>query len=343
VTNDFPDAEPAPATRRGRATIIDVAAAAGVSKSLASRSLRGEPGVSEENRRRVSEAAESLGYRLNSAARSLVLGVSGLIGVVLNDIGNQHHTAIVAGVEAAARERGMDVILAHGGHSIDELRRRIDTMVKLRVDGLIIASSWVPSAALDQVGREIPTVVVAHLDNPPESIDTIASDDVAGARAAADHLMAIGRRRVAYVTRSTSATSDARWRGVDAALTAAGITGTRRFIDGGSGDRDAELRNLLALREFDAVLLNNDQTAADVIRCARELGISVPEDLAVIGYDNTPLATALIPTLSSVDQPQQLMGRRAVEAIVERQEGRVEPLRTYFSPRLVIRDSSSFG
>jgi DNA-binding LacI/PurR family transcriptional regulator len=336
VSSGSPDSVPA-AARRGRATIVDVAAAAGISKSLASRALRGEPGVSEENRRRVGEAAAALGYRTNSAARSLVLGVSGLIGVILNDIGNQHHTAIVAGVEAAARERGAEVILAHGGHSIAELRSRIDTMVGLRVDGLVIVSSWVPPATLDQLGREIPTVVVAQLDRPPESIDTIASDDVAGARAAVEHLLATGRRRIGYVTRSTSATSDARRRGVDAALAAAGTQGSHHVLD---RDDSVGLRALLARRTFDAVLLNNDQTAADVIRCARELGISVPDDLAVIGYDDTPLAAALIPTLSSVDQPQELMGRRAVEAIVERQAGRTEPLREFFPPKLVVRSSS---
>jgi DNA-binding LacI/PurR family transcriptional regulator len=266
------------------------------------------------------------------------MGVSGLVGVILNDIGNQHHTAIVAGVEEAARERGVEVILAHGGHSIDELVSRIDTMVKLRVDGLIIASSWVPHTALDRVGREIPTVVVARLDNPPESIDTIASDDVAGARAAVDHLLATGRGRIAYITRSTSATSDARRRGVEHALAAVGTQGHHFVI--GRGD-DTELRALLERREFDAVLLNNDQTAADVIRYARELGISVPGELAVIGYDNTPLASAVYPALSSVDQPQQLMGRRAVEAIVERQSGRASPVRQFFAPALVVRESSS--
>jgi DNA-binding LacI/PurR family transcriptional regulator len=326
------------AARRSRATIVDVAGAAGVSKSLASRALRGEPGVSEESRRRIGEAAEALGYRINSAARSLVLGVSGLVGVILNDIGNQHHTAIVAGVEAEARERGAEVILAHGGHSVSELQNRIDTMVGLRVDGLIIVSSWVPHVALDNVGREIPTVVVARLDGPPESIDTIASDDIAGARAAALHLLATGRRRIGYVTRSTSATSDARRRGVDEALATAGIRSSHHVLDRADA---AGLRALLARREFDAVLLNNDQTAADVIRVARDLGISVPAELAVIGYDDTPLAAALIPTLSSVDQPQELMGRRAVQALAERQNGRTEPLREYFPPTLVVRDSSA--
>jgi DNA-binding LacI/PurR family transcriptional regulator len=332
-------AEPTPTpVRRGRATIVDVAAAARVSKSLASRALRGEPGVSEESRRRINEAAESLGYRINSAARSLVLGVSGLIGVILNDIGNQHHTAIVAGVEAEARERGAEVILAHGGHSVSELQSRIDTMVGLRVDGLIIVSSWVPHATLDTVGREIPTVVVARLDDPPESIDTIASDDEAGARAAVEQLLATGRRRIGYVTRSASATSAARGRGLDQALTQVGIRGSQHVLP---RDDTGDLRALLARREFDAVLLNNDQTAADVIRVARDLGISVPTDLAVIGYDDTPLAAALIPTLSSVDQPQQLMGRRAVQALAERQNGRTEPLREFFPPTLVVRDSSA--
>lgn len=321
-----------------RPTIIDVARRAGVSKSLASRALRGEPGVSEARRDVVVTAAADLGYRLNSAARSLVQGVSGLIGVVLNEIGNQHHTSIVTGIEQAAAVSGTRVIIGNGRHDPQELSRQIDTMLELRVDGLIIISSWVAHDVLARTGREVPTVVVTQLEHPPEEVDTIASDDVVGAALAVDHFVAVGRERIAYVTRSTSPTSRARVRGAREAAVRSGLRVAVFELD---PEDSAGLRDIVVSRAFDAILCNNDITAAEVIRCAQECCVLVPDQLALIGYDNTVLASLLAPSLSSVDQPQLLMGRRATEALRERMEaGREEPLRELYAPTLVVREST---
>ncbi|MFC8304502.1 LacI family DNA-binding transcriptional regulator [Specibacter sp. NPDC057265] len=320
-----------------RPTIIDVARHAGVSKSLASRALRGDPGVSSGSRERVQQAAQELAYRLNSAARSLVRGVSGLIGVVLNEIGNQHHTGIVAGVEAHARSHNASVIISHGGNSPAELSRQIDTLIELRVDGLVIVSSWVPHHTLERAGREVPTVVVTQIDDPPGMVDTIASDDVAGAVLAVEHLIAAGRKRIAYLTRSASATSRARIRGVRQAAASAGVVCEVHEL---AHHDAAGLRALVTGRAHDAMLCNNDLTAAEVIRIAREAGIAVPGELALIGYDNTPLAELVFPSLSSVNQPQYRMGERAGAAITERLAGREQAIREFHAPALVLRAST---
>ena len=332
----MPLASTPPAPRR--ATIVDVARRAGVSKSLASRALRGEAGVSEASRHRISAAAEELGYRLNSPARALVQGASGLIGVLLNEIGNQHHTAIVEGVEACAAEQGARVILAHGSGDARKIVSQLDTFTELRVDGLIIVSSWVPHDALAAVGAETPTVVVSRLLAPPDTIDTIASDDAAGARAAVTHLIASGRRSIGYLTRSESPTSRARTDGMFDALAAADLEG--RVFSVGTG-RGADLGTLFRSRICDGLLCNNDLTAAEALRVARLEGISVPGELALIGYDNTPLAEVLRPALTSVDQPQYRMGFRAATLLVERIDGRRTPLHEQFMPRLVVRESST--
>lgn len=323
-----------------RATIIDVAARAGVSKSLASRALRDEPGVSAENRARVKQAATECGYRLNSAARSLVRGRSGLLGVVLNEIENQHHTTVVGGVEAYAEQHDLGVLLAHGGGDPARLTSQINTMLELRVDGLVIVSAWVPRSELKRMGGELPTVVVSRLQDPPSVIDTICSDDVVGSRLAVAHLLDSGRRSIGYLTRSQSPTSKARVEGLLDATRAAGIEG-RIFEVPRQGS--AEIAAVLTGRSCDALLCNNDQTAAETLRLAREIGIDVPEELALVGYDNTPLSELVSPALSSVDQPQRLMGLRAAEAIAQRLAGRTEPLREFHEPTLVIRDSSGYS
>lgn len=323
-------------TASRRPTIIDVARHAGVSKSLASRALRGDSGVSSSSRDLVIDAARELGYRPNSAARSLVRGVSGLVGVVLNQLDNQHHTGIVQGVQARAKELNARVIIGNGGQSPEELERQIDTMIELRVDGLVIVSSWVPRQVLERAGSEVPTVVLTHLADPSAEVDTIASDDVYGAQLAVEHLIQAGHKRIAYLSRSASATSQARIDGVVLALETAKLPCTIFQVDPGE---DIDLQQLSA-SGVDAVLCNNDLTAAEVIRLAHEQQISVPGQLAVIGYDNTALAHLLYPSLTSIDQPQVNMGRRAVDAIVERTAGRTEALRELYTPQLVARAST---
>ena len=184
--------------------------------------LRGETGVSSENRQRVLQAAQELGYRLNSAARSLVAHESGVLGVVLNDIGNAHHAQIVTGVETAARQRGLRTLITHGAQNADELVHQTNTLLEMQVDGLIVVSSWMPEDTLQSLGQEVPTVVVAHLANPPAQVDLVA-DDFAGSTAAGKHLLEVGRSRVAYLTCSMSATSKARWHGIREQVQAAGV------------------------------------------------------------------------------------------------------------------------
>lgn len=323
---------------RRRPTIIDVALLAGVSKSLVSRALRGDAGVSPERRRAIADAADELGYRPNSAARALVRGRSGLIGVVLNEIGNPHHTEIVAGVEARAAELGASAIIADGAGSPERLVSRIETMLELRVDGLVIVSPWVPTAVLDRAGLTTPTVVVSRLLDPPDSVDTITSDDVSGAATAMRSLIAAGRTRLGYVTASQSPTSQARVTGVQRAAAEAGLECLVLELASRSVDRGV-IAGLLARSGRDAVLCNNDVIAIAVMSAARQIGLRVPEELSVVGYDNIALCELTVPELSSVDQPQRAMGERAVDALWERSQGRSQPIREEFEPRLVARAS----
>ena len=330
---------PGDGTAGRRPTIIDVAERAGVSKSLVSRALRGDPGVSPERREAIARSAADLGYRPNSAARSLVRGRSGLIGVVLNEIGNQHHTEIVAGVESRAAQLGASVIIADGAGSPDRLSDRLETMLELRVDGLVLASSWVARADLERAGRSTPTVAVSRLIDPPSSVDTIASDDVSGAAEATRALISAGRTRLGYITTSTSPTSAARVAGVRSAAEGAGLAYEVFELPPQRAGR-AEVAEVLRGSGVDGVLCNNDVTAVTVLAAARQSGIRVPDDLAVIGYDDTRLCLLTDPELSSVDQPQRAMGERAIDAIWERANGRARAVREDFPPRLVLRAST---
>ncbi|HIY66583.1 MAG TPA: LacI family transcriptional regulator [Candidatus Agrococcus pullicola] len=323
--------------KRRPVTIHEVAARAGISKSLASRALRGERGVADETRRRIHTAAAELGYRINSAARSLAHGRSGIVGVVVNDIGNPHFAGVVAGAELEARERGRRVILGHGAGSPGELSRQVETLLELRVDGIVVISSWVPREVLETAAETTPVAVVARLNDPLDAVDTIAGDDVRGARMAAEHLLAVGCRSLGYVTRSTSVTSEARFDGFFAALCQIGLEPVVHRIPHGD---DAAIAEVLH-SGVDGILANNDLTAVEIFRVGREHGIDVPDRAATVGYDDTPLARLVTPGLTSVNQPQRAMGRRAIECIAERQEGRTDPVRALYEPKLVVRASTA--
>lgn len=319
-----------------RATLLDVAKLAGVSKSLASRALRKEAGVSPGNRERVLAAAKELNYLPSFAARSLRADTK-ILGVVLNDVGNPHNTAIVAGIEAAAAENDFDTIMGNGAERPKKLAKVLRAMLELNVNGIVVVSSWVPQRALERAGRIVPVCAVARYETPPPTIDSVTLDDVEGGRRACEHLMSVGARNIAYVTRSASATSHARERGVRQVLDAAGLPLAKYHLplwDSG------QIRAIVAEGGHAGILANNDMSAAEVLRAAEDERIRVPQELAVVGYDDTILARVLSPTLTSIAQPQEKMGRRAVELIASRIAGRTEPIRAVFEPELVVRRST---
>src|SRR5699024_3547498 len=236
------------------------------------------------------------------------------------------------------REHGLRTLITHGARHAHELVHQTNTLLEMQVDGLIIVSSWMPVDTLKTLGQEVPTVVVAHLENPPPEVDLVASDDFTGSTAAAAHLTGMGRIRLAYLTRSMSATSKARWYGIRQHAHTVGVEPEMLHF---TSDDVGQVRNGLAERRWDGIITNNDQTAAEVLKLAHQTGIQVPDEVALVGYDNTPLAELLYPSLTSVDQPQQLMGQRALALFLERKADRqAPPVRDYYEPKLVVRAST---
>lgn len=322
---------------RARPTILSVAERAQVSKSLASRAIRGEPGVSEENRTKIFQAMKELNYHPNFGARSLRSSTQ-TIGIVLNDIGNPHDTQTVEGAEVEANTHDLNVIVSHGANSPTKLVTAVHSMLELKVEGIIVLSSWLPSKELARVSKIVPTVVISRYDNPPANLDTVVSDDVMGARTGCEHLLSVGAERIAYVTKSTSATSRAREQGMNEALTAVGKKLSVRYVE--SWDT-SQFRSIVADREFDGILANNDMTAAQLLRVAHEEGVSVPKQLKIVGYDNTSTARVLYPSLTSIDQPQEAMGKKAISLLRERIAGREEAIHALFPPELIVRRSTT--
>ncbi|WIM67826.1 LacI family DNA-binding transcriptional regulator [Corynebacterium breve] len=324
-------------------TIIDIAHATGLSKSLVSRALAGKAGVGEESRTRILETADRLGYKRNTWATSLVKGSSHMIGVIATDIASTYRLEVITGVEDAAAEAGYTALLAHGRRDPEVLAERLAQMHSLGVDGVVVVSSRMPSGPLSAVARSTPIVIVGRPAEAPVGVDLIHNDDETGGALATQHLIDIGHTRIGFVASSQRAAIRAREQAWRDTLAAAGLSDD--FLLRRQNEEDLAQRTMNELVLSDdpptALVASTDGLAAAIVGAAQDRGLVVPDDLAVVGYNNSSLSTQLRPQLTTVDQPRHEMGKLAVEMILERLAGRTTDRVTVAEPRLVVRDSSS--
>lgn len=324
-----------------RPTIIDIASAAGVSKSAVSLALRGDEGVSEATRQRIRAVADALGYRSNAVARALVQGRTGLIGVVVTDLRNPYHTDVALGVEELAAETGLRAIIAHGDREPDRLAQHLDAMVSLNVEGAVVVSSRVDPDVIAACATRIPLVIVGRPAIIPPGVDHVANDDGRGAALAVDHLAHLGHRSIAFLSNSDQPAALARRDGYIAALARWG--GEPPLVLGAvSGDPLSHAIDTLLESDRTAVLTNNDLTAVALLDRAHDLAVAVPGRLSVVGYDDTTLAATIRPRLTSVDQLTRELGATAMELLAERiVEGRTTDRAVVLQPVLQVRASTA--
>lgn len=327
-----------------RPTIIDVAERAGVSKSLVSLALRGERGVSTASRERILRVADEMGYRSNVWARNLARGGEDLVGVLLTDLGNSYHTDVAVGLEQAAQEQGLSVLVAHGMRSTSRLVAQLERQLALGVGAVVVVSSWLPPELLESAARRVPVVVVGRLQARVPGVDTINNDDAAGARLAVEHLLGLGHERIAHLAASNRPAALERRRSYAEVLRSHGL-GERVSVTGPADLKPGIAALVRGARRGDgtgpsAVFASHDPGALRVVDAALEAGLVVPSDLAVVGYDNSTLAQTVRPRLTSVDQPRAAMGRLALELLQERLGGRSQERHEVLAPRLIVRGST---
>ncbi len=244
-----------------------------MSKSAVSLALRGDAGISGRTRASVLAAADRLGYRGNRWARSLVQGRTGLVGVLLTDLSSDYQTEIVHGVEDAAEEVGLEVVLSHGRREPRVLERRLGQLGDIGVDGVVVLSAMLPPTVLAAAARRQPLVVVGRVDGLPDEIGSVANHDEEGARLAVDHLLALGHRHVAHLAMSRRAAASARRAAYEATMTQAGL-GSEVHVE--EGDDDGVSRLVAAARGPGgppAVFGSNDRGAAAVVGAALDAGL----------------------------------------------------------------------
>ncbi|MFJ3806582.1 LacI family DNA-binding transcriptional regulator [Streptomyces sp. NPDC090073] len=301
-------------------TIRDVAERAGVSKSLVSLVLRGSGPVSDGRRDAVLRAVDELGYRPNAAARSLSEQRTRTVGVLLDDLRNPWFVELLDGLNSLLHAAGLHMLLADA-----RLNRRLghdlaEPFLDLGVDGLVVVGTVPDAGALGTLARRLPVVVAGAREHPAPGVDVVAGDDERGARLATEHLLGLGHRRIAHLA-GHGAVGALRRRGFEAAMRA---HGAEPLVEAGDLTEEGGYRGTVRLLgradRPTALFCVNDMAAIGALSAAAELGLRVPRDLSVAGYDNTGISRLRHLWLTTVDTAPHEMGRRAARCLLDRFE-----------------------
>jgi DNA-binding LacI/PurR family transcriptional regulator len=343
-------AEPATGLPR-RPTIRDVAERAGVSKSLVSLVMRGEPLVRDDKRRRVQEAAAELGYRTNWAARSLSALRSGTVGVLAADLRNPWSMDVVEAVGQALEEARLTTLLTSAVlPSSADGQPRLDVAVigalrDLRVDGLLVVGSVPDRARLAEVVGDLPVAVVGARAEGLARADAVRSDDAAGMQLVVDHLVERGHHRIAHLGGAGGAVATERAAGYRTAMTRHGLAreiAVQACDFSEDGGYAAAAALLGAGRPATALAAVNDLAAVGAMSAAADAGVDLPGGLAVTGYDDTFLAELRQISLTSVNPDSAGIGELAARCLLERIAAPDRPgVEHLVAPRLVVRASSA--
>jgi DNA-binding LacI/PurR family transcriptional regulator len=314
-----------------------------VSKSLVSLVMRGAPNVSDARRAAVLDAAAELGYRPNAVARSLVRQRSHVIGIVLSDVHNPFYADIVDGIDARALEREYRALFSTGKRVAEQEAVALDTLLQLRVDGVILGGPTVELSVVEAAAGPVPVVVVARRTRS-KRIDCVTNDDRAGAALAVEHLVGLGHRRIAHIG-AKGPVAKSRRTGYEQAMRQHRLASHIRCAAGDwdePGGADGMSRLLASGEPPSAVFVANDLAAMGALNVLADHGFRVPEDVSVVGYDNTSLAALESVRLTTIDQPRAEMGSAAVDLLLERlEEGRTRPKRIVLRPALVVRSTTT--
>ncbi|MEV6136794.1 LacI family DNA-binding transcriptional regulator [Nocardia sp. NPDC051990] len=328
-----------------RPTMEDVAARAGVSRALVSLVMRNSPKVSEHRRRAVLAAAKDLGYQPHIMARSLASRTSNIIGVMVSDLRNAFFADVVEGMDATAQDVGLELILNTGRRSAARERTALASLLSFRPGGIILLSPVLPVAAIREAADKCPIVLISRTSTIA-GVDTVNDDGEIGGALAVDHLVSLGHRRIVHLDGGAAFTSASRRRGYRAAMARNGLEPmiiASEHTDSAGIAAVQKLLNLFSRDNFPTALVcGNDFNAVGAMSAMEEAGLSVPQDVSVVGYDNTSLAALRHVSLTTIDQPRIQMGRLAIEALIERlRDGRTEPVRHRLEPALIVRATTA--
>lgn len=331
-----------------RVTIREVAEDAGVSVSAVSKVLRDAYGVSDALRDQVRASIVKLGYRPNASARGM-RGQSYTLGVLFPDMRNPFFADLMAGVNSALERTQYQPLLGVSQSAISIELALIDSMIDRQMDALILVGPRLASGEIEALAARIPTVVIGQHSPDAKAFDSVNNDDSLGAELVVNHLVDQGCRDIVMLSLELRTPDDSpvtvqREIGYMRAMERHGLGKHANVVRKDQTLREVQTvaRHMLESRNRpEAIFCWSDMIALEVIGAAYELGLSVPGDLAVVGYDNTIFCELAQNNLTSVDQSGEVLGIQAARLALERIKGRAEPEHFVVKPRVVTRRSSA--
>jgi LacI family transcriptional regulator len=327
------------------ATIKDVAREAGVSVASVSRALNGHATIIESKRRHIEDVAKRLRYVPHSAARSLITRRTQTIGILLPDLHGEFFSELIRGIDLEARERGLHILVSSSHGDADEAVAAL-TAMRGRVDGLLIMSPHVDPAFLDEhLASTVPTVLM-NTRSGDTRVPSLTIDNHGGAYAVTGHLLGLGHRDIAIITGPDgNADAGERLRGYRAAL-AEIAPSAREWVVAGDFSEESGYRagrELLAKdRRPDAIFASNDMMAIGCLFALMEAGVRVPDDIALAGFDDIPIARFVTPPLTTVRANIAQLGTLAMQQLAQviEQPDQAHPAQRMLDAELVLRDST---
>lgn len=327
-------------------TVKDVAEKSGVSVSTVSHVINGTRFVSEDLRNKVREAMNTLEYKPNLIARSLRTKRSNVLGLIIADITNPYYSEMARNIESLGHIQNFTVMLCNSeGEPIKE-EFYINRLMEMRADGIIIISSKIHQEKLEEmVGRDLPVVLIDK-HGVGIHMDLVAIDEYEGGRLATEHLISLGHRRIACINGvSENYLNLDRLRGFRAAMESAGLDTDEQLIISSDFDVVAGFRNAKMLLEMEdkptAIFATGDLIAYGVIQAAHQMGVRIPEELSVVGFDDIYLSKFFVPPLTTVKQPLYEISEAAINCFFERMENNQKTGRTiHYNVHLEVREST---
>jgi len=326
-------------------SIKDIARLARVSHPTVSRALQNSPLVNAQTAAKIRKIADEAGYRASAVARGLVTRRTRTIGLVVTTVDDPFAGEVTCGIEQAANDHGYAVFLASSSADPERERKVVQALAERRVDGIIVTSSRVGALYLPLLEELNVPIVLVNDQYPGEFVHSVMIENVEGARAAVEHLIGLGHRRIAYVGDRLGYQSDAeRLAGYKDALKRGGIEFRAALVKEGNGRPEAAIEavdELLALpAPPTAICCYNDMTALGALRAIRARGLRVPEDVSVTGFDDLFFAAYLQPPLTTVRQPMRRMGQLAMENLLKLMSGEDSVAQSRVEAELIVRAST---
>lgn len=325
-----------------RPTIYDLAEALGLSAATVSRALNDSHLINEETRERVKAYAREHGYRPNRLARSLILGKTRTIGVIVGDVVNPFFSELIAALQLVAEKRGYDLLLGNTGEDPLREERTVSLFIEKQVDGLILAAPRAAERQLAEWQSRIPIVLMNR--RTAAAIPSVSVDSARGAEMATMHLLASGRRKLLYLGGPELSEANKLREEVFRDTVKQVPQATAVYRNGpASADTARNIVEQLLLGEdgdIDGIVAYDDLMAAGALQAVHNANRRVPEDIAIVGFDDIQLARLVSPSLTTVSQPLADMAQMAIDLLLEAVRGTPPTAQMLVEPHLVVRRSA---